>query len=113
MEAIAAAGYKPGKQIALALDPAASEFYDNGSYVIKKSDGARKTPSAMVSLYRDWAKKYPIVSLEDGMGEEDRVGWKALTKALGRKSNWLATIISSPTRRSSPRASGTELQMQF
>ncbi len=85
VEAIRAAGYRPGKDIALALDPAASEFYDNGSYVFKKSTGARKSPDAMVSLYRDWAKKYPIVSLEDGMGEEDRVGWKALTKALGKR----------------------------
>jgi enolase len=85
VEAIAAAGYRPGKDIAIALDPAASEFYDNGAYVFKKSTGARKTPAAMVELYRMWAKKYPIVSLEDGMGEEDSVGWKAITKALGRK----------------------------
>jgi enolase len=85
VEAICAAGYKPGKDIALALDPAASEFFDNGSYVFKKSTGARKSPEAMVSLYRDWVKKYPIVSLEDGMGEEDRSGWKAITKALGKK----------------------------
>jgi enolase len=53
--------------------------------VFKKSTGARKTPAAMVALYRAWAKKYPIVSLEDGMGEEDQAGWKALTQALGRK----------------------------
>jgi enolase len=85
VEAIRTAGYKPGKDIALALDPAASEFFDNGVYVFKKSTGARKSPEAMVALYRDWAKKYPIVSLEDGMGEEDRAGWKALTKALGKK----------------------------
>ena len=85
LEAIKAAGYKAGKQIAIALDPAASEFYDEGTYVMKKSDRSRKTPSEMVSLWGDWAKKYPIVSLEDGMGEEDREGWKALTKALGKK----------------------------
>ncbi|HWA28415.1 MAG TPA: phosphopyruvate hydratase [Lacunisphaera sp.] len=85
VEAIRAAGYKPGKDIALALDPAASEFYDGGRYVFKKSDGSRKTPAAMVKLYAKWAKKYPIVSLEDGMGEEDTVGWKAITRALGRK----------------------------
>jgi enolase len=85
VDAIRAAGYKPGKDIALALDPAASEFFDNGSYVFKKSTGARKSPEAMVALYRDWAKKYPLVSLEDGMGEEDRAGWKAITKALGKK----------------------------
>jgi len=85
VEAIEAAGYKPGKDIAIALDPAASEFYDDGSYVMKKSDGSRKTPAEMVKLWADWAKEYPIVSLEDGMGEEDRDGWKALTKALGKK----------------------------
>lgn len=83
--AIKAAGYKPGKDIAIALDPAASEFYDNGNYVMKKSDGSRKTPAEMVKLYSEWVKKYPIVSLEDGMGEEDRDGWKAITKALGKK----------------------------
>jgi enolase len=85
LEAIQAAGYKPGTQIAIALDPAASEFYDDGAYVMKKSDGSRKTPPQMVELYGEWVKKYPIVSLEDGMGEEDRDGWKALTKALGKK----------------------------
>jgi len=85
LEAIEAAGYKAGKQIAIALDPAASEFYDEGTYVMKKSDRSRKTPAEMVSLWGDWAKRYPIVSLEDGMGEEDRDGWKALTKALGKK----------------------------
>jgi enolase len=85
VEAIQAAGYKPGKDIAIALDPAASEFYDNGNYVFKKSDGSRKTPAQMVELYGEWMKKYPIISLEDGMGEEDRDGWLALTKALGKK----------------------------
>ena len=85
IEAISAAGYKPGRDIALALDPAASEFFDDGAYVFKKSDMSRKTPTEMVDLYRAWVKKYPIVSLEDGMGEEDTVGWKAITKALGRK----------------------------
>jgi enolase len=86
LEAIRAAGYKPGKQISIALDPAASEFYDEGNYVMKKSDRSRKTPAQMVALWSDWMKKYPIVSLEDGMGEEDRVGWLALTKALGKKA---------------------------
>jgi enolase len=85
VEAIGSAGFCPGKDIALALDPAASEFFENGEYVFKKSTGARKSPSQMVDLYRDWAKKYPLVSLEDGMGEEDLAGWKALTKSLGRK----------------------------
>jgi len=85
LEAIQQSGYKPGKQIAIALDPAASEFYDQGSYVFKKSDKSRKTPEEMVQLYAQWVKRYPIVSLEDGMGEEDRDGWLAITKALGKK----------------------------
>ena len=85
LEAIDAAGYKAGKQIAIALDPAASEFYDNGAYVFKKSDGSRRSPLEMVSLYQEWAEQYPIVSLEDGMGEEDRKGWLAITKTLGKK----------------------------
>jgi enolase len=85
LEAIQAAGYQPGEQIAIALDPAASELYDEGAYVFKKSDGSRKSPSEMVELYADWVKRYPIASLEDGMGEEDREGWLAITKALGAK----------------------------
>jgi enolase len=85
VEAIRAAGYKPGKDIAIALDPAASEFYDAGSYVMKKSDGSRKSTAQMVELYAAWARKYPIVSLEDGMGEEDRDGWLAITRTLGKK----------------------------
>jgi len=85
VEAIKAAGFKPGKDISIALDPAASEFYDAGGYMFKKSDHSRKSPAEMVALYAQWVKKYPIVSLEDGMGEEDREGWKAITKALGKK----------------------------
>ncbi len=85
VEAIKAAGFKPGKDIAIALDPAASEFYDNGVYVFKKSDQSRKSPEAMVKLYSQWVMKYPIVSLEDGMSEEDSEGWLALTKSLGTK----------------------------
>ena len=83
VEAIKAAGFKPGKDIAIALDPAASEFFDKGSYVMKKSDGSRKTPAEMIKLWSEWAKKYPVLVLEDGMGEEDREGWLAITKALG------------------------------
>lgn len=83
LEAITAAGYAPGKEIAIALDPAASEFHEDGGYVMKKSDGSRRTPAEMVDLWRDWAKRYPIASLEDGMGEADRDGWLALTRSLG------------------------------
>jgi len=85
VEAIKSAGFKPGRDIAIALDPAASEFFDNGDYVMKKSDGSRKTPAEMIRLWSEWVKKYPVVSLEDGMGEEDREGWKSITQALGRK----------------------------
>ncbi len=85
VEAIGAAGYKPGRDIAIAIDPAASEFYEDGGYVFKKSSGERKSPDEMVALYSEWAKKHPIVSLEDGMGEEDAAGWKAITVALGEK----------------------------
>ncbi len=83
VEAIRQAGYKPGKDIALAIDPAASEFFEDGVYVMKKSDRSRHSPAEMVAQWAAWAKRYPIVSIEDGMSEEDRVGWKALTKRLG------------------------------
>jgi enolase len=85
LKAIRAAGYKPGKDIAIALDPAASEFYDKGDYVFKKSDGQRKNSAGMAELYGGWIKKYPIASLEDGIGEEEVVGWIALTEMLGKK----------------------------
>jgi len=85
LEAIEAAGYKAGKDISIALDPAASEFYEEGCYVMKKSDGSHKTPAELVALWEVWAERYPIALLEDGMGEEDRDGWLALTKTLGKK----------------------------
>lgn len=84
VEAIRAAGYEPRKDIAVALDPAASEFFEDGCYVMKKSDGSKKTPAELIEIWSDWANKYPIISLEDGMGEEDRTGWQALTKKLGK-----------------------------
>ncbi len=85
LTAIDRAGYKAGGQIALALDPAASEFFEQGSYVFTKSDNSRKTPDQMVRLYEDWVKQYPIVSIEDGLAENDEVGWKAITQALGKR----------------------------
>ncbi len=89
LEAITAAGYKPGEQVSVALDPASSEFYDkaNGKYVFKKSDKSTHSPDAMVEYWAKWIEKYPIVSLEDGMGEEDWPGWKELTKRVGSKSS--------------------------
>ncbi len=84
LEAIQRAGYKPGKDIVIMLDPAASEFFDEGSYVFAKSDKSKKSPTEMVALYKSWLQKYPeIWSLEDGMAEDDHAGWQAITKELG------------------------------
>ncbi len=85
LEAIQQAGYKPGEQIAIALDPAASEFYQDGKYVFKKSDKSTKSSEEMVRYYAKWVKDYPIVSLEDGLAEDDWDGWVLLTKELGGK----------------------------
>ena len=83
LEAIQQAGYKPGEEIAIALDPAASEFYQDGKYVFKKSDKSSKSSEDMVRFWSKWAKDYPIVSLEDGLAENDWEGWALLTKELG------------------------------
>jgi enolase len=85
IEAIEQAGYKPGKQVAIALDPAASEFYQDGKYVFKKSDKSKKSSDEMVKFWAKWVKDYPIVSLEDGLSEGDWAGWVKLTKELGGK----------------------------
>ncbi len=87
LEAIEKAGYKAGEEIGIALDPAASEFYDaaQNRYVFKKSDGSVRTAEQLVEFWADWIRQYPIVSLEDGMAEDDWAGWKVLTEALGSK----------------------------
>ena len=85
VEAIEAAGYKPGQQVSLALDPAASAFADGSGYLLAKSGGGRKTNSEMTALYRRWIDAYPIVSIEDGLGENDWQGFREHTKALGGK----------------------------
>ena len=87
LEAIQAAGYKPGEQIAIALDPASSEFYDKekNKYVFKKSDKRELSSEEMVHFYDNWVRQYPIVSLEDGLAEDDWAGWKILTDKLGSK----------------------------
>ena len=85
LEAIEKAGYKAGTDVHLALDPAASEFYENGKYVFKKSDGSVKSSEQMVAFWANWIKKYPIISIEDGLAEEDWEGWKMLTEKIGRK----------------------------
>jgi len=85
LQAIDAAGYTPGNDVAIALDPAASEFYDPDSkvYTFKWSDGSEHDAEAMVEFFEDWIEKYPIVSLEDALYEDDWEGWKHLTKVLG------------------------------
>jgi enolase len=86
LKAIETAGYKPGEQISLALDVAASEFYDKkGTYTFKKSDQSTRSAADLVKLYAEWCAKYPIVSIEDGLAEDDWDGWTILTKELGRK----------------------------
>src|SRR5690349_7951480 len=85
LEAITQAGYKPGEEIAIALDPAASEFFQDGKYVFKKSDKSSKSSEDMVRFWAKWANDYPIVSLEDGLSEDDWEGWALLTKELGNK----------------------------
>jgi len=89
LEAIAAAGYKPGEQVGIALDPASSEFYDkaSGKYVFKKSDKSAHSSAEMTAYWTSWVGKYPIVSIEDGMAEDDWEGWKSLTQSIGGKTS--------------------------
>jgi enolase len=86
LEAIAQAGYKPGGNIGVCLDPAASEFFQDGKYVFKKSDKSARTSEQMVEFWANWVRQYPaIVSIEDGMAENDWAGWKLMTDTLGKK----------------------------
>ena len=85
LEAIANAGYKVGSQVALALDVASSEFFSDGKYVFKKSDGRQRGREEMVRLYEDWVRQYPIISIEDAFAEDDWEGWQMVTQALGKK----------------------------
>ena len=87
LKAIEQAGYKPGEDIFIALDPASSEYFipEENVYHLKKSTGEKLTPSQMVSFWKDWANRYPIISIEDGMAEDDWDGWKLMTKELGNK----------------------------
>jgi enolase len=89
LEAIAAAGYKPGEQVSIALDPASSEFYDkaSGKYIFKKSDKSAHSSAEMAAYWTSWVGKYPIVSIEDGMAEDDWTGWKSLTQSIGSKTS--------------------------
>ncbi|HAK95990.1 MAG TPA: phosphopyruvate hydratase [Planctomycetes bacterium] len=83
IEAIQAAGYKPGKDIAIALDPAASSFFEDGTYHLAKSGQGKKSSAQMTALYKAWVEKYPIVSIEDGLAENDWAGFKEHTAVLG------------------------------
>jgi enolase len=100
VEAIEAAGYRPGDDIALALDPAASEFYRDGAYVLEAEGGEPRSASDMVSFYRDLIDRYPIVSLEDGLDENDWEGWKILTDELGDTVQIVGDdiFVTNPTR---------------
>ncbi len=87
LRAIEDAGYKPGKEVYIAMDAAASEFYDDktGLYIFKKSDGSKRSSEEMVEYWKKWSAKYPIVSIEDGLAEDDWKGWKKLTEAVGAR----------------------------
>ena len=83
LEAIDQAGFSAGHDICLALDPAASELYDSGKYVFFKSDKSKKSSDDMIKIYEDWIRQYPIISIEDGLAQDDWEGWAALTSELG------------------------------
>jgi len=85
LEAIEKAGYKPGTDVKIALDPASSEFYKEGMYILAAEKNPKKSSADMVAFYKDWAEKYPIFSIEDGLAEDDWDGWKKLTEVLGAK----------------------------
>jgi enolase len=101
LEAIVKAGYKPGDQISIALDPAASEFYNkaSGKYIFKKSDKSARTSEQMVEFWSGWVKQYPIVSIEDGMSEDDWSGWKLLTERMGKQLQLVGddVFVTNPT----------------
>jgi len=100
IEATEKAGYKPGENIFIALDPASSEFYENGEYVFKKSDNSRRSAAEMVDLYIDWMNKYPIVSIEDGLDENDWDGWKIFTEKAGNRCQLVGDdlFVTNPVR---------------
>ena len=107
MKAIEAAGYRPGEDVVLALDAAASEFYQKGKYVLE-GEGKKLDAAGMVKYYQALAKRYPIVSLEDGMAEDDWAGWAALTEALGEKVQIVGDdlFVTNPERLSQGIAKG-------
>jgi enolase len=100
MEAVVRAGYQPGKQVAIALDPASSEFYENGKYVFARSDKRARSAEEMVRLYGDLLDRYPIVSIEDGLAEDDWDGWRLLTRELGARVQLVGDdlFVTNPIR---------------
>lgn len=99
IDAISAAGYEPGREIAIALDPASSELFEDGSYRLE-TEGRSLTSVEMVGLWTDWCRRYPIVSIEDGMDEDDWDGWRALTAALGPLAQTVGDdlLVTNPDR---------------
>jgi enolase len=100
MEAIVKAGYKPGDQVSIAMDPASSEFYEDGAYVFARSDKKSRSAEEMVQYYSDLAARYPIVSIEDGLAEDDWDGWALLTKELGSRIQLVGDdlFVTNPSR---------------
>jgi enolase len=100
LEAITQAGYRPRTQVALGLDVAASEFFEDGCYVFKKSDGSRRGNEELVRLYEDWVRQYPIISIEDPLSEDDWEGWELITEVLGGKVQLVGDdiFVTNPVR---------------
>jgi len=100
MEAIGAAGYRPKTQVRIAIDAAASELWDGGRYVFRKSGAPSRTSAEMADLYADWIARYPIASIEDGVAENDWEGWQLLTRRLGRKVQLVGDdlFVTNPER---------------
>jgi len=100
LKAIEKAGYKAGKDVALAIDPAASEFFEDNKYVFKKSSKKVFSSGQMVDLYKKWVKQYPLISIEDGMAQDDWAGWALLTKTLGQKTQIVGDdiFVTNPVR---------------
>jgi enolase len=94
------AGFRPGEDIVLALDPAASEFFEDGTYVFKKSDKSRRSPAEMVAFWEDWVRQYPMIaSIEDGVAENDDEGWRLITERLGKRIQLVGddNFVTNPT----------------
>jgi len=100
LEAIRKSGYQPGKEMALGIDAAATEFYRNGAYFLKAEKKAKKTSAEMIAFYENLMKKFPIVSIEDGLAEDDWEGWKAMTDRLGKKIQLVGDdlFVTNPNR---------------